>query len=130
MNHIAVLTSGGDAPGTNPAIRSVVRVGFEKGGRILVPLILTMIGLTALYVLVTDIAKIYFYSRVEGERLSTDALKKLAHSMTSHLMEIVKRVGASQSKKDYETIFLHHWKTHHVPGAVQCSIVKSINIFQ
>jgi 6-phosphofructokinase 1 len=31
MNRIAVLTSGGDAPGMNAAIRSVVRVGIEKG---------------------------------------------------------------------------------------------------
>lgn len=89
-----------------------------------------MIGLTALYVLVTDIAKIYFYSRLEGERLSTEALNKLAHSMTSYLMEIVKSFGASQAKKDYGTVLLHHWKTHHLPIAVQCSIVKSINIFQ
>ena len=28
MKHIAVLTSGGDAPGMNAAIRAVVRVGI------------------------------------------------------------------------------------------------------
>lgn len=31
MKRIAVLTSGGDAPGMNAAIRSVVRVGLESG---------------------------------------------------------------------------------------------------
>lgn len=31
MNRIAVLTSGGDAPGMNAAIRSVVRTGVDKG---------------------------------------------------------------------------------------------------
>lgn len=31
MRRIAVLTSGGDAPGMNAAIRSVVRVGIENG---------------------------------------------------------------------------------------------------
>ncbi len=31
MRRIAVLTSGGDAPGMNAAIRSVVRVGIERG---------------------------------------------------------------------------------------------------
>lgn len=28
---IAVLTSGGDAPGMNPAVRAVVRYGISKG---------------------------------------------------------------------------------------------------
>lgn len=31
MERLAVLTSGGDAPGMNAAIRAVVRVGLEKG---------------------------------------------------------------------------------------------------
>src|SRR5208283_2031044 len=31
MKRIAVLTSGGDAPGMNAAIRSVVRTGLDKG---------------------------------------------------------------------------------------------------
>ena len=31
MRRIAVLTSGGDAPGMNAAIRAVVRSGIEKG---------------------------------------------------------------------------------------------------
>ncbi|MBM3243421.1 MAG: ATP-dependent 6-phosphofructokinase, partial [Candidatus Omnitrophica bacterium] len=31
MKRIAVLTTGGDAPGMNPAIRSVVRYGISKG---------------------------------------------------------------------------------------------------
>jgi 6-phosphofructokinase 1 len=31
MNHIAVLTSGGDAPGMNAAIRAVVRTGVARG---------------------------------------------------------------------------------------------------
>lgn len=31
MRHVAVLTSGGDAPGMNAAIRSVVRCGVAKG---------------------------------------------------------------------------------------------------
>jgi len=31
MKRIAVLTSGGDAPGMNAAIRAVVRIGIEKG---------------------------------------------------------------------------------------------------
>ncbi len=31
MNKIAVLTSGGDAPGMNAAIRAVVRTGSAKG---------------------------------------------------------------------------------------------------
>ena len=34
MKHIAVLTSGGDAPGMNAAIRSVVRTGLDQGWRI------------------------------------------------------------------------------------------------
>jgi len=34
MQHIAVLTSGGDAPGMNAAIRSVVRTGLDRGWRI------------------------------------------------------------------------------------------------
>lgn len=35
MKRMAVLTSGGDAPGMNAAIRSVVRVGIDKGWQIL-----------------------------------------------------------------------------------------------
>jgi len=31
MKRIAVLTSGGDAPGMNAAIRAVVRTGVDKG---------------------------------------------------------------------------------------------------
>src|SRR6476659_2508985 len=31
LNSIAVLTSGGDAPGMNAAIRAVVRVGIDRG---------------------------------------------------------------------------------------------------
>ena len=31
MRRIAVLTSGGDAPGMNAAIRAVVRKGVDKG---------------------------------------------------------------------------------------------------
>ncbi|MEA3327653.1 MAG: 6-phosphofructokinase, partial [Chloroflexota bacterium] len=31
MRHVAVLTSGGDAPGMNAAIRSVIRCGVAKG---------------------------------------------------------------------------------------------------
>jgi len=31
MKNIAVLTSGGDAPGMNAAIRAVVRTGVSKG---------------------------------------------------------------------------------------------------
>ena len=31
MKHIAVLTSGGDAPGMNAAVRAVVRTGLDKG---------------------------------------------------------------------------------------------------
>lgn len=31
MKTIAVLTSGGDAPGMNAAIRAVVRTAIEKG---------------------------------------------------------------------------------------------------
>jgi 6-phosphofructokinase 1 len=31
MKHIAVLTSGGDAPGMNAAIRAVVRTALDKG---------------------------------------------------------------------------------------------------
>lgn len=31
MNSVAVLTSGGDAPGMNAAIRAVVRAGVQKG---------------------------------------------------------------------------------------------------
>jgi len=31
MKRIAVLTSGGDAPGMNAAIRAVVRTGIHKG---------------------------------------------------------------------------------------------------
>lgn len=31
MKRIGFLTSGGDAPGMNAAIRSVVRTGLEKG---------------------------------------------------------------------------------------------------
>jgi 6-phosphofructokinase 1 len=31
LNRIAVLTSGGDAPGMNAAIRAVVRSGIEQG---------------------------------------------------------------------------------------------------
>jgi 6-phosphofructokinase len=32
---IAVLTSGGDAPGMNAAIRAAARVGIEKGSEVL-----------------------------------------------------------------------------------------------
>ena len=31
MKRIAVLTSGGDAPGMNAAIRAVVRTGIDRG---------------------------------------------------------------------------------------------------
>lgn len=35
MKTIAILTSGGDAPGMNAAIRAVVRMGLEKGLRVM-----------------------------------------------------------------------------------------------
>ncbi len=35
MKRIAVLTSGGDAPGMNAAIRSVVRTALDKGWEVL-----------------------------------------------------------------------------------------------
>ena len=35
MKRIAVLTSGGDAPGMNAAIRSVVRTGIDKGWEVI-----------------------------------------------------------------------------------------------
>ncbi len=35
MKTIAVLTSGGDAPGMNAAIRAVVRTGLEKGLKVM-----------------------------------------------------------------------------------------------
>ncbi len=35
MKRIAVLTSGGDAPGMNAAIRSIVRTGIDKGWEVL-----------------------------------------------------------------------------------------------
>ena len=35
MKRMAVLTSGGDAPGMNAAIRSVVRIGIDKGWEVL-----------------------------------------------------------------------------------------------
>ncbi|MFW6294614.1 MAG: 6-phosphofructokinase, partial [Halanaerobium sp.] len=35
MNKIAVLTSGGDAPGMNPAIRAVVRTAIYKGLKVI-----------------------------------------------------------------------------------------------
>lgn len=35
MKTIGVLTSGGDAPGMNAAIRAVVRTGFEHGARVI-----------------------------------------------------------------------------------------------
>ena len=35
MKRVAVLTSGGDAPGMNAAIRSVVRIGIDKGWQVL-----------------------------------------------------------------------------------------------
>ncbi|MGE5223827.1 MAG: ATP-dependent 6-phosphofructokinase [Omnitrophica WOR_2 bacterium] len=34
MKHVAVLTSGGDAPGMNAAIRAVVRTGIDRGWKI------------------------------------------------------------------------------------------------
>jgi hypothetical protein len=37
MKHIVVLTSGGDAPGMNAAIRAVVRAGLELGWEALGP---------------------------------------------------------------------------------------------
>ena len=36
MRKIAVLTSGGDAPGMNGAIRAIVRVGIKRGFRFMV----------------------------------------------------------------------------------------------
>ncbi len=35
MNRIAVLTSGGDAPGMNAAIRAVARTGIDKGWEVI-----------------------------------------------------------------------------------------------
>ena len=35
MKRIGVLTSGGDAPGMNAAIRAVVRTGLERGWEVL-----------------------------------------------------------------------------------------------
>ena len=34
MKHIAIVTSGGDAPGTNAAIRAVARVALTRGSRV------------------------------------------------------------------------------------------------
>ena len=36
MKRIAVLTSGGDAPGMNGAIRAIVRVGIKRGFEVMV----------------------------------------------------------------------------------------------
>ena len=35
MKRVAVLTSGGDSPGMNPAIRSITRTGIIKGLQII-----------------------------------------------------------------------------------------------
>jgi 6-phosphofructokinase 1 len=35
MRRIAVLTSGGDAPGMNAAVRAVVRTGLDRGWEVL-----------------------------------------------------------------------------------------------
>ena len=35
MKTIGILTSGGDAPGMNAAIRSVVRTGLERGMKVI-----------------------------------------------------------------------------------------------
>ena len=35
MQRIAVLTSGGDAPGMNAALRAIVRCGLEHGCEVL-----------------------------------------------------------------------------------------------
>ena len=35
MKRVAVLTSGGDSPGMNPAIRSITRTGLNKGLQII-----------------------------------------------------------------------------------------------
>ena len=35
MKRVAVLTSGGDAPGMNAAIRAVVRAGIDQGWEVL-----------------------------------------------------------------------------------------------
>ena len=35
MERIAVLTSGGDAPGMNAAIRAIVRTGIDRGWEVL-----------------------------------------------------------------------------------------------
>lgn len=35
MKKIAVLTSGGDAPGMNAAIRAIVRTGLDKGLKVM-----------------------------------------------------------------------------------------------
>ena len=35
MKRVAVLTSGGDSPGMNPAIRSITRTGITKGLQII-----------------------------------------------------------------------------------------------
>jgi 6-phosphofructokinase 1 len=34
MKKIGVLTSGGDAPGMNAAVRAVVRTGLDKGAQV------------------------------------------------------------------------------------------------
>ena len=50
MKRIAVLTSGGDAPGMNAAIRAVVRQAISEGMEVLVSMMDTQVWLPAKFI--------------------------------------------------------------------------------
>ena len=50
MKRIAVLTSGGDAPGMNAAIRAVVRQAISEGMEVLVSMMDTQVWLPVKFI--------------------------------------------------------------------------------
>ena len=50
MKRIAVLTSGGDAPGMNAAIRAVVRQAISEGMEVLVSMMGTLVWLPVKFI--------------------------------------------------------------------------------
>ena len=50
MKRIAVLTSGGDAPGMNAAIRAVVRQAISEGMKFLVSMMDTLVWLLVRFI--------------------------------------------------------------------------------
>ena len=126
MKNIAVLTSGGDAPGMNAAIRAVVRYGVEKGMRVF--------GIERGYQGALDNAIIELNARSVSNILQkggtilktarcpsftkVDAQKKAIANMQSHGIEGLVVIGGDGSIKGAKDLTARGFAAVGIPGTI------------